>query len=55
MAEEECAAPDVMTGMYCRLIFLFRLNCLLMFMCFILGSFLVNVISSLGLFVSGDT
>ena len=52
---EVCAALDVVKGMYLLFISLFILNCLLMIMCFILGSFLVNVISVVLLFDSGAT
>ena len=55
MEKKARAAPDVVTGMYLLLISLFILNCLLMFMCFILGTFLVNGISALVLFDSGAT
>ena len=48
--KEARAAPNVVMGMYLLLISLFILNCLLMFICFILGSFCVNGISSLVLF-----
>ena len=54
-AEEARASPHVVTGMYLLLISLFILNCLLMFICFILGLFLVNDISALVLFNSGAT
>ena len=54
-AEEARTAPDVVMGMHLLLISLFLLNCLLMFMCSILGSFLVNGIFALVLFDSGAT
>ena len=55
MVEEACVTPDVLSGMYLLLIYLFILNCVLIFICFILGSFLVNGISALLLFDSGAT
>ena len=54
-AEEDCMAPDVEMGMYLLLIYLFILNRLLIFICFLLGSFLVKDIYSLVLFDSGAT
>ena len=55
IAEKARAMPDVLTGIYLLLISLFMLISLLIFVCFILGSFLVNRISTLILFDSGDT
>ena len=54
-AEEARAAPDVVKGMYLLLISLFILNCFLMFIRFIFGSFLVKDISALIFFDSGAT
>ena len=50
MIEDARSALDVVTSIYILLISLFILNCLLIFMCFVLGSFLVNDISALVLF-----
>ena len=54
-AEELRAALDVVTSMSLLLNSLFMLNSLLIFVCFVLGSFLVNDISALILFDSGAT
>ena len=53
--EEACATPDVVTSMYLLLISLFMLNSLLIFVCFISGSFLVNGITALVMFDSEAT
>ena len=55
MVEEDRAVPDVVMGMYLLLIYLFMLIFLLISVCFVLGSFLVNRISALVLFDSGAT
>ena len=53
--EEACAASDMVRSMYLFFMYFFILICLLLFMCFILGSFLLNDIYALVLFESGAT
>ena len=54
-AKEACETPDVVKGIYLLLISIFILICLLIFVCFLLGSFHINDIYALILFDSGAT
>ena len=55
MAKEARITPNVVKCMYLLLISLFILICLLIFVCFIFGSFLVKDISALIFFDLGAT